>query len=320
MKTGSILHHKYFNGVVKGKRQDTYQKVVLKLFDRYGMFGSGMMKFVTRHGLDAALYQLSDADCLVEFCRQNRLDIHYNTVLTGRINAMPDSYKLLSRNEKIEFLETYVRYIVDRYRGKVSFYKLVNEITNEPEEDYLGTGFAKGELLAKVFRWATDTYPEGKYMINEHAVIIREEVRKAFLRIVNGILDQGSRIDLIGLQGHMGYFPRFTFLPPDDYVIDSLTKVKQEFQLPIFITEFDVNSGQVTDQQVECDGKVYPDWYAYQKYAYCHFPKLLEKSGLVEEFYYWSLVDDPELVGEKSDVGLFTKDFESKGYMERVLG
>lgn len=315
MKKGSILHHKYFNGVVKGEFQTNYQSLVKTLFDRYGMFGSGMMKFITQDGLEVSKYRLNNVDKIVEFCNTNHLLIHYNTVLTGRMDAMPDQYKLLTSTEKLKFLESHVRYIVDRYKGKISFYKLVNESTKEPENDYLGTGLSKTKVLSQVFRWAVETYPEGKYMMNEYGVIIREEIRSPFLNTVSEILNSGSRIDIIGLQGHMGYYPRFSFLPMDEYVLRSLSEVKNKLHLPIYITEFDVNSGEVTDQEVECDGVVYPNWYDYQKYAYKHFPKLLEKSGIIDEFYYWALLDEPDLPGEKDDVGLFTNDFKSKGYL-----
>lgn len=315
MKKGSILHHKYFNGVVSGDRQNKYQSVARDLFDRYGMYGSGMMKFITQNGLDTAQYQLRNVDLLIDFSNENKLDIHYNTVLTGRRDAMPETYKTLSKSGKLTFLEKHVRFLVDRYRDKVSFFKLVNEVTREPDDNYLDTGLTKSDLLSKVFEWAVDTYPEGKYMINEHAVEIREEVRTPFLNLVSEILSKGSRIDIVGVQGHMGYFPRFTFLPPDDLVLEAINQVKNQLNLPIFITEFDVNSGEITDQPIECDGLSYANWYEYQKFAYRHFPELLENSGLIDELYYWSLVDDLELLGEKSDTGLFSSDWEDKGYI-----
>jgi len=315
MKIGSVLHHKYFNGVINDERRHKYRQIVKTLFSSYGMFGSGMMRFITLKSLNTSGYDLHNVDKIVEFGLNNNLEIHYNTVLTGRIEAMPDQYKFLSRHEKLAFLENHVRFIVNRYKGKVAFYKLINEVTRESDVNYLETGLNKVNLLTKIFKWAVDTNPEGKYMINEHGVIIREEIREPFLDIIENIRDGGGRIDIIGIQGHMGYYPRPSLLPTDEYILNSFNIIKQRLKIPIYITEFDVNSGNNLQNQLEVDGKFYQNWYEYQKYAYKHFVQLCEESGLIDHLFYWSLVDDPDLIGERHDVGLYSKDFISKKYL-----
>ena len=66
-------------------------------------------------------------------------------------------------------------------------------------------------------------------------------VRKAdhLIEFISKIIDKGARIDLLGLQGHMGYLPRFFTLPTDDEMNSFFDLIYSKLKLPISITEVD---------------------------------------------------------------------------------
>lgn len=327
MKIGTILHHKYFNGVVDKATSIKYKEVALEYFTSFGMYGTGIFGMVAKGPNIDKDYDWRNTDLLVDFATDNKLNIHYNTIITGHIDVFPDWYKELSSVEKNLALEKHVRAVVNRYKGKVAFFKLVNEVVREPDVDYLGTGRRKAEVISDIFNWAVEEYPEGRYMLNEYGCLIREDLREQFLALIDEVKELGGRIDIIGEQAHSGYNPRPFYLPPDDVLNNSLDEIHNSVGLPIMITEFDIGSkngdyeGGSIDPTlpVECDGISYPTWYDYQAFAYVHFKDICEKKGYVEDFYYWSFNDDPTITWERNGCGLLNHNLEPKENMSIVL-
>jgi len=327
MKTGTILHHKYFNGVIPEDRSSKYRKKASEYFNDFGMYGTGIFRMVAR-GPDIEMdYNWRNIDLLVDYAIQNNSNIHYNTVITGHLDVFPDWYKGLDSEKKYAALEKHVRAVINRCRGKISFFKLVNEVVREQDKDFLGTGRKKAEAIADIFKWATEEYPEGRYMLNEYGCLVRDEIRGAFLKLVHDIKKLGARIDIIGEQAHSGYHPRPFFLPPDEQLKGVLDEIYERTELPLMITEFDMGpkngdyeGGSIDpNEPVEDENGTYSSWYEYQGFAYEHFKQLCEDTGYVEEFYYWSLVDDPSITWERNGCGLLNEDFVEKAWTKSLL-
>lgn len=327
MYTGTILHHKYYNGVIKGEAATHYTEVAHRYFGHFGMFGTGMFSMIAKGPDIQKDYEWRNTDLLIESALANGSHIHFNTVITGHLDVFPEWYKQLSPEEKLYALESHVRAVINRYKNKISFFKLVNEATRESDEQYLGTNLTKTDLIANIFKWAVDAYPEGKYMLNEYGCLINHEIREKFLRLVDEVKTLGGRIDIIGEQAHSGYLPRPFYLPPDEVIINALDELHKRTELPIVITEFDLShkngdyaGGEIAPNlPVECDGVKYNSWYDYQAFAYTHFQKLCQSLGYVEGMFYWSMADDPTITWERPGCGLFTEQLKPKEGLKTLL-
>lgn len=64
MELGSILHHKYFNGVTSPEESSKYQDSIINKFRYFGMFGTGMMKAITSFSNDTVVYNFINIDKL----------------------------------------------------------------------------------------------------------------------------------------------------------------------------------------------------------------------------------------------------------------
>lgn len=327
MKIGVVLHHKYFNGVVESKLSKKYQDVSLRYFSYFGMYGTGIFGMIAKGPDIVNDYDWRNTDLLIDHSLNNNVQIHFNTVISGSLSTYPDWYKELSPEKKLSALEFHVRAVLNRYKGKVDFFKLVNEVTREPVDNFLGTELDKVELISRIFKWAVDEYPGGRYMLNEYGSLIKNEVREPFLDLVKKIKGLGGRIDIIGEQGHSGYFPRPFYLPTDKQISETLDEIYSRTNLPLMITEFDLGpkNGDYVGGSIDptlpvtCDNVSYRSWYEYQGYAYSHFMEMCEKKVFVEGFYYWSFVDDPSIKWERNGCGLFNEDIEVKRVMESLL-
>ncbi|MBI2356534.1 endo-1,4-beta-xylanase [Candidatus Dojkabacteria bacterium] len=327
MKTGVILNHKYFNGVMPEDISRKYKSETLKYFNNFGMEGTGMFAMIAKGPNIESDYNWENTDLLIEHANHNGAQIHFNTVITGHIDIFPQWYKDLDPEQKLKVLENHVKAVVGRYKGKVNFFKLVNEAVREPDEKYLGTNLNKAELIADIFKWAVETYQEGRYMFNEFGCLIRDEIREPFLKLVDDVTKLGGRIDVIGEQAHSGYHPRPFFLPPDEQLNKALDGIHTRTRLPMMITEFDMSpkngnyeGGSIDpNKPVTCDGITYSTWFDYQSYAYNHMRELCGSKDYIEEFYYWGIIDDPTITWERENTGLFDENIEPKKNMIRLL-
>lgn len=331
MKIGTILHHKYFNGVAEKDLAVKYKEKALEYFKNFGMFATGIPKMITTSLGDVDSYNWNNVDKIIDFGLENDVDIHFNTVFTGRLEFFPDSFQHLSADEKYKALERHVKLIVSRYSGKVSFFKLVNELVLDEDNNFLGTGRKKIDLIADVFKWATDVYPNGKYMFNQHFSFDISDVRVVkVLEQVNTLTALGARIDLFGLQGHVGYQKPFFALPHNDNIVKLLSFIYNTIQIPISITEFDLSyrnhvSTPYTGSEInpedtfDYNGNEYRNWYDYQAYAYENIVQICDKLFFMDSLYFWMFVDDDTLVNDRVGCGLLDSHFEPKQYMVPFL-
>lgn len=331
MVVGTMLHHKYFNGVVGPEDSEAYKEATTQTFSHFGMRGTGIIGMIAPKGPDPETYQWRNVDAIVDYCEERDIRVHYNTVLFGHLDAYPQWFLDLSSEQKLAALESHVRTVIGRYKGRVSYFKLMNETLAGPDEDFLGTGESKAEVVARVFKWAKDEYPEGRYMLNEHSPSFREDRRDALIKLLQEVKGLGAQIDIIGLQAHMGYHPRPFQLPPNDEVRAALYEIHTAADIPIHITEFDLswnNSPQNGNQDtkidpnlpITVDGVTYETWFQYQAYAYKRFAMICEETGFVEAFYYWAFNEQEEW--ERPDCGMFDAEFnpreEMKEWVEEI--
>lgn len=316
MNVSTVVKQKYFNGVAGVEETQKYLKLVADNFKEVGMVAFGQLKFITQNKPGGiADYNWKSIDNLVDFATKNNLRLHYNAVINNK-NSFPDWYWNFSPADRKSFLETHVRAVVGRYKDKFYLYKLVNESVRDEEQNFLGTGESRVELIAQIFKWAKDESPNSLMMINDFGNFYKQDIRQKYIELINAVRKAGGPIDVVGEQGHMWTFE----LPLDEDMKDTLSQINSETGIPIYITEFDlsydnsIHGGPKIDPSrtfVTREGTEYINWFDYQAFAYKHFFDLCKNTNFVGGFTFWGFCDE-EVAWERPGIGLFDGAFEPK--------
>lgn len=105
--------------------------------------------------------------------------------------------------EFAEATEKHIKDIVSRYKGKIDSWDVVNEALNEDGSLRNSVFLQKmGEdYLASAFKWAAEADNEVDLYYNDYNMT-NPEKRQGAITMVKNILDQGIKVDGIGMQGH----------------------------------------------------------------------------------------------------------------------
>ena len=111
-------------------------------------------------------------------------------------------------------------------------------------------------IRAEIYNYVKQNYPNNQFYVNDYGVIMNAQNRfHLFQELLRDLISSGAHIDGIGLQSHIAGNITLTSEKNDEYLtltsgqqsIDwNLVKRRvemlwEEFQLPIWITEFDWN-------------------------------------------------------------------------------
>ena len=188
--------------------------------------------------------EFSHADRLVDFALHNQMSVRGHTLIWN--DDLPAWIKRLGSGEIEQLIETHLMSVLERYRGKVDFWDVVNEpiapwdkkpgnLRDGPFYSALGEGY-----IERAFKLARQYAPAAKLVLNEAQTETDdangEVFRSSLLSLVKRLKDQGAPIDAIGLQSHLKTAAPYDFAKFADF-IRSLAALGFE----IHITELDVN-------------------------------------------------------------------------------
>lgn len=137
-----------------------------------------------------------------------------------------------SRELYLAALKTRIQRDMAQFKGRFQQYDVWNEVFHEPAifDDY---GW---DVLDSAYVWARAADPTAQLYLNEYSVV-SGGMTDRFVEIIQGFVDRKIPLDGIGVQCHFGSAD----INPADvkYRLDKLAK----FNLPIVVTEFDMNLG-----------------------------------------------------------------------------
>jgi endo-1,4-beta-xylanase len=220
-----------------------------------------------------------------------------------------------------EILQTQIARIqrdVADFAGVIDMWDVVNEAVIMPIFDRYDNGITRIckelgriELLRTVFETARATNPNATLLLNDF------DVSPAYDILVEGCLEAGLPIDVIGIQSHMhqGYWG----VEKTQFVLDQFTR----FNKPIHFTENTIVSGHLmppeivdlNDYQVT-DWPSTPEGEERQAHEVVSHYKTLVAHPLVEAITWWDLSDGGWL---NAPAGLLRKDHTPKPAYEELL-
>lgn len=189
-------------------------------------------------------FDFSGADELIGFARQNGQALRGHALLWG-MALPPWAKEMSSRAEAERELVRHIETVVERYKGTIATWDVVNEvIAHEPtlENPYRDTIWQRllgPEHVDIAFRTAARVDPKARLVINDYdfedpdpRIAVRREVA---LRIIRRLKDKGIPVHGLGMQAHL-YAERAIDKPGLQQFMLELGKL----DIDVEITELDV--------------------------------------------------------------------------------
>ena len=184
------------------------------------------------------------ADRLLEFTNRNGMQLRGHALVWNE--NVPKWLKRKSHREITRIFDEHIDLVAGRYAGKLHSWDVVNEpfwpghgkkggYRTGPWYEALGPSYVK-----RAFLRTARADPATRLVLNEaHCErndLVGQTIRKAVLRLVDELLDAGTPLDAVGLQGHLQPAKPFN----DKLFVDFLWKLHEK-GLNIYITEFDID-------------------------------------------------------------------------------
>ncbi|MEZ2410062.1 endo-1,4-beta-xylanase [Bosea sp. RCC_152_1] len=193
---------------------------------------------------DRARFDFSGADELVAFAEANRKALRGHTLLWGE--ALPPWVKeMKTRAEAERELVNHIEVVVDRYKGRIATWDVVNEVikydptSGGPWRDTIWQRLLGPEHVEIAFRTAARTDPKARLVLNDFHF---EEPdpgaaarRKVALDICRRLKDKGIPIHGVGMQAHL-----YAEKQIDTDGLQRFMRDLDELGLDVEITELDV--------------------------------------------------------------------------------
>ncbi|MCP2678360.1 endo-1,4-beta-xylanase [Maricaulaceae bacterium NA33B04] len=202
----------------------------------------------------ADVYDFAPADLIMEFADREGLAVRGHTLVWNREEFESDwlnSHDFGTRpaSEAERLIVEHIRTVVDRYRGRIGSWDVVNE-TIDPEtgqmRDTVLTRLLGERLLDIAHNAVREADPEAQLVYNDYMSWDEghEAHRDGVLTLIQGMRDRGVPIDALGLQSHIwaGRSIETTGFDTtrDETWRDFLSAVTS-MDVDLLVTEFDVN-------------------------------------------------------------------------------
>ncbi len=187
-------------------------------------------------------YFWRDADSIAAFAKNNHLKIRGHTLCWHNqaprwifTNAAGDT---VSKEILLERLKEHITTVVNRYKGIIYAWDVVNEAISDKPEEYLRNSpwyrICGEEFIAKAFEYAHKADPDALLFYNDYNEI-NPVKREKIYKLVKSLKDAGVSIHGIGLQGH------WAINEPSEEELTNTLKKFTGMGLTIQITELDIS-------------------------------------------------------------------------------
>jgi endo-1,4-beta-xylanase len=266
-------------------------------------------------------YTLGWTDKEVRIAAQDRMTLTMPLIWGGEL---PDwlTQGNYTQDQLSDFAPSFITTTVDRYKGQVQVWQVVNEpvwetFSGDPSVQFWQNSFGSNydAFVLNCFKWARQADPNGTLLLTDFTNDGQQPgVAEGFLQLVQYLQANGAPIDGVGIEGHIFYQYNNPTVQPDfspTVFGQWITKYKA-LGLKVYITEFDVDmTGFAGSREQE---------EAYQAQWYHDFLAASLKAGVVS-FTIYGLTDDtswyndpnfPDTYRPNADALIMNSDFSAK--------
>jgi endo-1,4-beta-xylanase len=171
------------------------------------------MKWGTIHP-EPHRYDFTQADALVDFAAAHHMRVRGHTLVYGQVVDPPNPTYLSEMTDPAALramMANHIRTVIERYRGRVDAWDVVNEPLRPPGAKPWGDGFSDNVFtrvlgpgyIAEALRLARQADPTAELFINEFGVLDPGAKQDRYFRLVKELRDSGAPLDAVGFQAHM---------------------------------------------------------------------------------------------------------------------
>ena len=202
-------------------------------------------------------YDFRGADGIVDFAEAHVMQVRGHTLVWH--NQLPRWLRegIWTRDESIEILREHIMTVVERYRGRVLVWDVLNEgVANDGSlRDTIWLKNIGSHYIDLAFRWAHEADPDALLFYNDtHAEGLGRK-SDAIHALVQDLLRRGVPIHGVGLQMHIS----LESAPKPQDVLTNINRLSA-LGLQVHITEMDVRIKEpVTKEKLDAQARVYRD-------------------------------------------------------------
>jgi endo-1,4-beta-xylanase len=187
-------------------------------------------------------YNWHDTDAIVEFAVKNNLKVRGHALCWHEQNPSwlfkSETGGQVSKEELLKRLRNHIYTVVNRYKGKVYAWDVVNEAIDDDSTKFLRNSLwyqiCGEDFISKAFEYAHEADPEAKLFYNDYNTE-RPEKRERVFKLLKKLVDAGVPINGVGLQAHWSIYE------PSQKEIKTTIEQFSSLGLNIQITELDMS-------------------------------------------------------------------------------
>jgi len=218
---------------------DDPQAIALTIEQFNTITAENAMKFGPIHP-EPETYRFDISDRFVEFGEEHNMFIAGHVLVwhsqTSRWIFKDENGDDVNRETLLARMQDHISTVVGRYKGRVHGWDVLNEALNEDgslrQSKWLQ--IIGEDYMQKAFEFAHQADPKAELYYNDYN-LFHEKKRQGTVRLVKQLLDNGVKVDGIGMQGHWGL--DYPSLEQAEASIIAFA----ELGVKVMITELDIN-------------------------------------------------------------------------------
>ncbi|WP_139998718.1 endo-1,4-beta-xylanase [Paenibacillus paridis] len=239
------------------------------------------------------LYTFEEADRLVAFAKEHDMGVRGHTLVWH--NQTPDwmfehpSGRAMDRNTLLARMKSHIETVVNRYKGMIYAWDVVNEAVSDSGEQVLRQSkwldIAGEDFIARAFEYTHAADPNAMLFYNDYNESVPEKREKIY-SLVKSLKEKDVPIHGIGLQGHWNL---------EHPTLDDIREAIERYArlgMMLHITELDVSVFNFEDKRT---GLLAPTEVMVERQAerYQQFFELFkEYSEHITSVTFWGAADD----------------------------
>ena len=167
------------------------------------------MKFASTQPAEGK-FRFQKADEFIRLAEDNRLKVLGHCLIWAKDDRTPEWFyreddQQVQPEVLMQRMKTHIKTVVERYKGRVHSWDVVNEAIGERGDEYLRdsvwANLLDDDFIVEAFRYTHELDPEALLVYNDYH--LHEPWRRERMeRLVKRLQQQKVQIDAIGIQGH----------------------------------------------------------------------------------------------------------------------
>lgn len=225
---------------LRALREEENRKLVVDHFNY--LTAENCMKFAAIQP-EEGRFDFEKSDEFVQFAVDNELNVLGHCLVWAKDDRTPEWFYLegdeqVSADVLMERMRTHIRTVVERYKGRVQSWDVVNEAIGGREDEYLRdsvwANLLEDDFIVEAFRYTHELDPDALLIYNDYH-LHQKWRRDRMERIISKLREAGAPIDAIGIQGHYN----LDEVPFEE--LEQLLVLLRELDLKIAISELDID-------------------------------------------------------------------------------